>query len=305
MKKLRVALILALMALIVALTACHSDHKRRMSITVGSADTPEQLILGKLTVLTLETGGYDVIDKTGLGSPWVVRAALEKGSVDIGWNYTGDTWTVYLAHDQPISDPVEMYQAVRKADALNQITWLSPAPCQHTMGLIMRKDAAAEKGLTKIGKLGHYMRWVDPDFSLCTPRDRYVAAGGIHALERVYNMSFKEDRVYFMPMQEGYTAVIRGDCDCAVGFSTDIATRFQELMLLQDDLGFFQASKLAVAVRTPVLQELPGLESRLGMLSELLSQEAMADLSRKVILENKKPEAVAKQFLKAHDLLTR
>jgi len=199
--KLRAGIVLALIALLL-LTACHPDHKRRAPITVASADTPEQLVLGKLTVLALEADGYNVVDKTGLGSSWVVRAALERARIDICWDYTGDTWPIYLEHDQPISDPVELYQAVYADDALNQITWLPPAPCQHTMGLVMRKDVALEKELTQIGQIDRYIRRVDPYFSLCTPRERYATASGIHGLERAYNMRFKEDRVHFMSMQE-------------------------------------------------------------------------------------------------------
>jgi osmoprotectant transport system substrate-binding protein len=265
-------------------------------VVVASGDSSEQLVLGKMTVQTLKTAGYTAIDKTGLGSPQVVRAALDAGNVDLCWEYTGDTWMVHLGHDFPIADPQEVYEKVRGEDALNQISWLAMAPCQHVLALLMREKDALDLEISTVSDLARYMAGRDPNLRLCIPPEFYSRGLGIQGLESVYRLRFVEGGVRQVPMQEGYQALQRGDCDCALGLSADKEIQALGLTVLKDDRGFFQASNLAVAVRTPILQQLPNLERTLARISALLTQEAMAELQREVIAGDK-PETVARRFL--------
>ena len=299
----RCALVCVLTALLVA--GCVSNRQRPAQIVVASADSPEQLVLGKMTVLTLKAAGHAVTDRTGLGTPWMVRAALEAGNIDIWWEYTGDTWASHLGHDQPISDPGELYERVRREDAQNDITWLPAAPCQRTLVLLMREADAQERGIASISDLLHHMAWVEPRLSLCAPEELYGAVSGIRGLERFYGLRFDGGQVHLMPMHEGYQALRQGECDCALGFSTDGEIVSSNLRSLEDDRHFFQASNLSVAVRTPVLRESPDLAATLGQIAELLTQRAVIELDRQVAIDAQKPEAVARQFLIRNGVIVR
>ena len=299
----RVALALALS---MSLASCGTIARKRtlgkMPIIVASADGAEQMVLGKMTVLALESADYIVTDKTNLGSPWMVRAALAAGNVDVCWDYTGEVWSAHLGHDHPISDPEELYQKVRDEDALNQITWLLPAPSQRRLGIAMGTEAMRQTGIVSISDLANYVNRVVPDLALCTPRELYDAAHGIRGLERVYGLRFSDDHVRFMSIQDGCEAVARAECDCALGYPSD-AVLVGALRLLVDDRGFFRASNLAAAVRTPVLTEFPDVEQILGEISQLLTQEAMAGFCSQVAVDGKRPEAVAKLFLRQQGVL--
>lgn len=277
--------------------ACHSNVRQRMPVVVASGKTPEQLVLGKITVLALEAANYDIVDRTGFGNSRMIRSALEAGKIDIYWEYTGDTWTGSLGHDRPIADPAELYQRVHDEDASNGITWLPPAPCHRALGLVVRQTTSQEEGIGTLSDLARYLDRVNPDLRLCTPEEFYERAGGLRGLERVYGLRFDRDKTHFMPTEEGYQALMRGDCDCTLGFATDVASMVPALCALKDDKGFFQASSLAVAIRTSVLEEFLSLEQTLVELSQLLTQEAMAELRRQVVVEGDKPETVAKRFL--------
>jgi osmoprotectant transport system substrate-binding protein len=276
-----------------------------MAIVVAGGDSPEQVLLGALTVQALEGQGYRVVDRTSLGSPWVVRRALEAGNIDLCWEYTGNTWMVHLAHDRPISDPVEAYERVRAEDAARGIVWLPPAPCQHTMGLVMRRSEALSLGIASISDLAGYVARVDPFTPLCTPKEFYELAGGVRGIERVYGARFSPKHLIYGMVEEGYARVARGECLCAMGYSLDVGLVANDLVVLADDRGFFQASSLAVAVRAPVLEALPGLEEDLGRLSALLTREAMAAMLREVIIEEEKPQTVARRFLAEQGVLRR
>jgi osmoprotectant transport system substrate-binding protein len=289
--------VLILLAFLVSVLGCRAKPSAGGPLVVASANTPEQLVIGKITVQALRAAGYEVIDKTGLGEPWAVRAALKAGSVDICWEYTGDTWLFYLGHDQPISDPEECYERVRTRDALNNITWLKPAPAQHTMALVMRQDVAREMRIATVSDLARRLNHVDPYVRLCVPEPLSNAVSGIRGLERVYSMRFNAEYVSFLSMPEGYKALQANQCDCALGYSSDGELEAYKLVALRDDRGFFHASNLAPVVRTPVLQRYPDLEVLLSEQSQRLDQTTLTSLRQQVILDGRKPETVARRFL--------
>ena len=276
--------------------ACLPDRPGGIPVVVGSADSPEQMVLGKITVLALRAAKYNVVDKTGLGSSQVVRAALGAGSIDVCWEYTGNTWLVYLGHDFPVADPLGVYRKVRDEDALNQISWLAPAPCQHVLTLVMREGDAQSFDIAELSDLARHMARQDPFLRLCTPQEYYEKSSGIRGLERVYGLRFVTEGVHLLPIQEGYEALQRGECDCALGFSGDSEIVAKGLRVLRDDRGFFQASNPAPAVRTPILRQLPSLERTLGEISASLTQEAMAELQRQMA-KGDKPQVIARRFL--------
>lgn len=293
--------ILAL-AWVLWLVACQGNPLQRLPIIVASADSPEQVVLGQMTIQLLRAAGYTVVDKTNLGQPWMVRAALVAGQVDIWWEYTGETWLVYLRHDRPLGSAEETFSRVRQEDAYNQITWVAQAPCQHRYGIVMLRSKAQELGIASLSELAIHLNRRDKDLRLCTPQEAYATLGGIQGLEQVYKMRFNPERVRFFSLEEGYRGLVAGQCDCALGLSTDLEVIKPAYIFLRDDRGFFQASNLAVAVRTPVLREFPALENPLSRLAAALTQESLGEIQRQ-LSEGAKPGTVAKRFLSKSGLL--
>jgi osmoprotectant transport system substrate-binding protein len=123
------------------------------SLTVGSKEFTEQLILGNITKLALEDAGADVDDQIGLVGSTAVRDAIVAGDVDIYWEYLGTGWVTYLENEQGIPDPQEQFEAVREADAANGITWLEPAPFNNTYAIATTNETAEEQGITSISDI--------------------------------------------------------------------------------------------------------------------------------------------------------
>lgn len=250
-----------------------------------------------MTVLALEREGYDVVDRCGMGSAWMVRSALEAGNVDVCWDYTGDAWTVHLGHDYPISDADELFARIREEDALNEITWLSPCAWQHRMSLVVSRPFAQENDVDTLTDLAYHVLNVEPGLTLCVPEELYDTAHGIRGLQRVYSFRFREQQVRFLPLQEGYEALIAGDCDCALGLSVDAALMEGDLYFLEDDRKFFQASNLAPMARTPVLRKAPDVEPVLVELSTVLTEDVMREIHRRTVIEGQNPATVARRVL--------
>src|SRR5690625_7749492 len=69
------------------------------SITVGSKEFNEQLLLGQIAIQALENAGASVSDQTGIQGTANTRAALEAGEIDMYWEYTGTGWGEILGHE--------------------------------------------------------------------------------------------------------------------------------------------------------------------------------------------------------------
>jgi osmoprotectant transport system substrate-binding protein len=293
----------ACVALLLALaTACQGPRRAPRSasgtsIVIGSASTPEQRLLGELTALILQGDGHIVDQRMDLGDSRTLRRAFVARSIDICWEYTGDTWTSGLGHDYPIADPDLMYQKIRDEDALNQITWLPPAPAQRTLVLLMTRSQTRAWGIGSLSDLARHVSNLDSRLALCTPHEIYSEPSGVRGLERVYGFQFDPTRIVYGTIQEGYAALNAGRCDAALGYVSDSALLSADLQVIRDDLGFFLASNLAVGIRTPVLQQMPDVERPLRQLSERLTQEALADLTAQ-ITQGARPEVVARRFLR-------
>lgn len=293
----------ALVALLVLplCVACRQNPRKQTTIIVAGANSPEQRVLTQITVQYLRAKGFRVEDKTDLGEPWAVRTALESGGIDLCWEYTGDTWLVHMAHDQPIIDAELLWTKMRDEDARRDITWVVRAPAERSLGLVARADVAQANKWQTIADLIRHCMYRNAKMSLCVPQERYTPPSGIRGLERLYGYRFPEDLVQYGSIEEGYQAVINGECDCALGFTTDMPYHAPTLVMLQDNRAFFPPSHLAVAVRTPLLQEFPELSQALSDLAQALNQQALADMQRDLVEE--KPATVAKRFLNEHDLL--
>ncbi len=303
------ARVLLTLVVIAGLVGCQPNLRQRMPITVASSTTPDQLVLGHMTVLMLEAAGYRVVNKVGLGDEAAVRRELEAGAVDIVWAYTGDVWSRALGRDLPVTNPGELYRRVRDEDRPQGISWLSPTPCDRTPGLVMPEALARRYEITTISDLARVLARTDPTLRLCVPEwFRLQGAGGLRGLEQVYALRFRPDAVRSLGVEQSYEALNAdgaGACDCALGYSNDVAVIGGGLRMLRDDRGFFQTSTLAVGVRTAALQEFPELQQHLAELTQILTGRAMADLYRRTAIQGEDPKRAAERFLREHDLIGR
>lgn len=84
------------------------------SVSVGSKNFTEQILLGKMATILLKSAGASVTDMTNVPGAATSRQAQLDGDIDFQWEYTGNGWINYLGHDDPILDPDELYRAVRR-----------------------------------------------------------------------------------------------------------------------------------------------------------------------------------------------
>src|ERR1700676_544370 len=116
------ARVIALLATAPLVTACGRGSSD--SVTVGSKNFTEELILGELYARVLEHAGIAVTRKLNLGTTDIAMAALKRGEIDLYPEYTV-TALLNVLHLPPESDPQRAYRTVEDAYAQQfGLVWL-------------------------------------------------------------------------------------------------------------------------------------------------------------------------------------
>ncbi|CAN5256938.1 glycine betaine ABC transporter substrate-binding protein [soil metagenome] len=267
------------------------------TITVGSKDFDEQLVLGSISKLLLSDAGAEVVDEINTGGTDAVRGALTGGSIDHYWEYNGTAWISFFGETEPIPDVQEQYQVVADRDLEeNDLVWLQPAPFNNTYGLAMASDVHSELGspatLSDIGPLLEE----DPGLTICVEVEFQSRDDGLPGMEETYGYSF--DSVEVLDTGLIYTETAEGNCTFGEVFISDGRIAALDLVVLEDDQGFFPLYNPSPVFRSevydPVAEELDALYSPV---TEALTLEVMQDLNARVSADGERPEAVAEDWL--------
>lgn len=139
------------------------------TITVGSKDFDEQLVLGNILKVAFEYVGAEVEDEINLGGTNLAREALLNGDIDTYVEYNGTGYAVHLAIEEEIpDDPEELTSIVRERDLEeNDIHWLSRAPFNNTYGFVSSPERTEENGGPfDFQGMADYLE-ANPDATLC------------------------------------------------------------------------------------------------------------------------------------------
>jgi osmoprotectant transport system permease protein len=125
---------------------------------------------------------------------------------------------------------------------------------------------------------------------------------GYKGLSEAYGFQFASPP---MQMDPGlmYSALAKSEVDVIDGFATDGRIPAYDLVILEDDKGFFPPYYAAPLVRADTLRRLPKLKEILNRLADRLSDEKMSRLNYEVDEKKRKAAAVAREFLVTEELI--
>jgi len=270
-----------------------------VSVSVGSKEFTEQLVLGQVLVQALEAAGADVTDRTNLTGTSVVRQSLTSGEIDLYYEYTGTGWITILGETEPVQGAEEQFEAVRDADAANGITWFARAEANNTFAIAANQQAVDEFGVASISDWAEVVNDDPSAGRLCSSAEFINRDDGLPGVEELYGFDLPQSEVVQLEPALVYTQVGAGDdCDFAVVFATDGQILTQNLTVLEDDRGFFPPYNLAVSMRTEVYeQNAEQFEELFGQISGELTDDKLTELNARVDVDGEDPRQVAADFL--------
>ena len=164
-------------------------------------------------------------------------------------------------------------------------------------GLAVRREIAQEHGMKTISDLAPHA----PGLAFGAEYDFYEREDGFDALAETYGLQFKSTADMDIGLK--YPAINAGEVDVMDVFTTDGQLSTADVVLLEDDKGFFLPAYCGTVVRAEALEKHPGLRGVLEMFEGLISTKEMTDMNYAVEQEGKEDKAVALAFLRQKGLL--
>jgi osmoprotectant transport system permease protein len=194
---------------------------------VGSKRFTESYVLGEIAKRLLEEAGFKVEHKRGMGATGIVWGALRTGQITIYPEYTGTISEEILKVKGRMAP-----EAMRSALAKHGVGMTGELGFNNTYALVMRQDKAAQLGIRKISDLRQH-----PDLIVRPTPEFLKRQDGWEPLSDRYGLAMKD--VAGVEHALGYTALANDKVDVKDAYSTDAKIVENNLVVLEDDLGFF------------------------------------------------------------------
>ncbi|MBM7089610.1 glycine betaine ABC transporter substrate-binding protein [Streptomyces sp. S12] len=267
------------------------------TLTVTSKEFTEQLILGAIMGIAFQAAGAEVIDRTGIQGSVGSREAVVNGDADAAYEYTGTAWITYQGNSKPLPDPREQWEAVRRADLKNGVTWLEPSALNNTYALAMNQANAKKYGTKTLSDVAELARTDPGAVTLCVEGEFANRADGLPGLEKAYGMNIPAGNVTQMDTGIIYTQTAKGACTYGEVFTTDGRIKSMNLVVMEDDKKFFPNYNAAPTVNTKTLKEWPAISEVLDPVTAKLNNDVAQTLNAKVDVDGEDPHQVALDWM--------
>src|SRR5699024_8685231 len=195
------------------------------------------------------------------------RQAMLNGDLDMMFEYTGTAWITYMGNTDPIPDEQEQYEAVRKADAADDIEWLPPYPMNNTYALASNRETADKYGLETL----HDIEKIPAEErTICTDVEFRARNDGLFPMLETYGIDKPpHDNIMEMDVGAVYAVVSERSCMLGVVFVIDCLIPALVLDVLDDTEASIPKYNAALTVRSVVFEEDPELKELLPPLADL------------------------------------
>src|SRR3954464_1918077 len=230
-------------------------------IVVASKPFGESYLLAEMFSQLLESRGFEVDRRFGLGATEIAFGALRTGAIDVYPEYTGTGLTAIL-HQQPQGDARAVFGRVaREFEARWGVHWLPPLGFENTYAIAVRRETARRYGLRTLSDLARAAPQLTAGF---TP-DFIGRPDGLPGLAKAYGLRPRAVRSLVQAVK--YRALAEGAVDVVDGYSTDGLLAKYDLVVLEDDRGFFPPYEAAAMVGPGLWRDYPAAVAALSRLS--------------------------------------
>jgi osmoprotectant transport system substrate-binding protein len=263
---------------------------------VGSANFPEQLILGNMYADVVEDQGVEVERRLNLGTRDVVFPALESGELTLVPEYNGALLS-YLSKGKSDVTSSEETTKNLEAELPKGLIALQPSEAQDKDALVVTPETAKKYDLKTTSDLAP----VADKLVLGGPPEMSERPDGVPGLKRVYGIEFEE----FKPLDAGgpltTEALANGDIDVGRFFTSQGIIDARGWVVLDDDKDLSPAQNIIPIIRKQ--DSSAKIDDALNRLSATLTTEDLVKLNRRVEVDKEDPEDVAKDYLEQKGLL--
>jgi osmoprotectant transport system substrate-binding protein len=275
-----------------------------ISISVGSKDFGEQLILGEMLVAAFEAAGATVDNKVNLGGTNVARAALESGEIDIYMEYNGTGWAVHLGLEDPSFDSEALTLGVKERDLeKNQIVWVGRSPFNNTYGFVSSPELTESNGgRFSLTSMMEYLR-DNPSAIVCMESEFPSRPDGLILTETHTGIELPDNQQRILDTGIIYSETAANNCEFGEVFTTDGRIPALGLTLVEDP-GVNILYNVSGTMREDLYSQAPeAFDAIISAILDPLDNIKMAELNGLESVEGQDPAQVARDYLVAEGLI--
>ena len=239
-------------------------------LVVASKDFNESYILGEIMAQLLESDGFEVERRFGLGGTLICYEALRTGEVDLYVEYTGTLATAILKREERLDIP-----ALNALLADEGLRLLPPLGFNNTYALAMPRALATRRGIETISGLADH-----PDLRIAVSHEFLEREDGWPGLSRAYGFDRSIDGI---DHGLAYQALAEGTIDVTDAYSTDGELIRHDLAVLRDDRDFFPRYLAAPLMRADLPER---AQERLRAVAGTLDDVGMQAINASVLFDD-------------------
>jgi osmoprotectant transport system substrate-binding protein len=297
MKRRFAILASALILAALVLGACGTEDAA--VIRISSKEFTEQFLLGNMYEMLLDDAGFDAT-YAPVGGTSENHEALLAGEIDIYPEYTGTALLTHLGGEyDPSMSADDVYSIVAEDYAERwDLTLLDSTGFNNTYCLTMTQEKANELGISTVSELSE----MAPELIFGTTQEFVDRADGLPGLQETYG-GFNFEEVLGLDPGLLYSGLDEGEIDVTTCFGTDGQISAYNLVVLEDDKGFWPPYPVAPVIRDEVLEANPEIADVLNQLAPILDGETMSALNWEVTGNAREADEVAREFLVQNGLI--
>lgn len=268
------------------------ENSKTESINIATKPMTEQYILGEMLKLVIEKNlkvKVNLINGISGGTNNIHLGMLNK-NFDIYPEYTSTSFNQVLKEKKVYKDEDFEYMNNEYIKKYN-MKYVSIIGFNNTYGLAIRKEDAKKYNIKTYDDLKIHSN----KFILGAEYDFFERLDGYESLKKRYNFNFK--KTVDMDISLKYKSLKDKKVDAIIVFTTDAMINDNEIVVLKDNLNYFNQYKAGIITRLEILEKYKNLENILKIFDNLISDSEMAKLNYEVEVESKEPYEVAKNYL--------
>ncbi len=266
-----------------------SEESSGDTITIGSANFSENVLLAHIYAEALEDAGVATTVKPNIGSREVIIPALQDGSIDIVPEYSG-ALLAYLGGDETAFSSEDVLKAL-DAVVPEGTTLLEAASAEDKDTLVVTAETAEKYNLVSIGDL----QPVAGELVLGGPPETKDRRAGVPGLKELYDVTFGEFKSVDLGGPLTVAGLNGGDIDVALMFTTQSAIAENNFVSLEDPEYMSLAENIIPIVRSDRADDT--VTEALNAVSAKLTTEDLIRMNREIEAEKKDPQKVARAYV--------
>jgi osmoprotectant transport system permease protein len=284
-------------ALLIGGSIAFSYFQTPPTITIGSKNFTEQVILGELLAQQIETHTKIKVDRQlNLGGTFICHQAVKAGKIAGYVEYTGTSLTAILKQD-PIKNPQVVLDRIKQAyDRQFQLEVMSPLGFENTFAFIVRNEDAKRLQIKTLSEAAKYTPQLRGGFGY----EFLERKDGYPAVAKTYGLKFA--KIQQMEFGLMYQALKEKKVDLIAANSTDGLIPVLDLVILEDDKQYFPPYQAVPIFNQATLTKYPELRAVINQLAGLISTKDIQDMNYQVDNKSMPVDRVVRAWLKSKNL---